>query len=386
MNICMFSPFTRNAPSAYRILSFARVLAKSGHNITVVLPIYDRYTGFKIIHNENIDKINFLNPFQFKTKQLSLNMGPYILSSAIDSVGKKFDVIHVLKPTPLTFSGYIPKFLRGIPLVQDIDDLDHVVMMAEKHSRINTWIMMQCERIIPKFADKIVVSCSPLKQLYEELGMLKKVHQIPNGVFVKDFETKPDYTIKLRYSLREKVVIYVGSLNNEFQLHPLLYAMQKVVTQKKNVSCLIVGDGTAKRSLEQLTKYLGLNGHVTFTGRVPHSMVSRFLSVSDLGFACFPKLDYLKYASNIKIFEYMAAGVPAIVNSAGDLPYYVDYGKAGVIVDSGAEILSGAIIDILSDEKKYRKLVNHAKVYVKNFDWAVLTQKLSTVYNNIVFS
>lgn len=383
MDICMFSPFTHNAPSTYRILSFAKVLAQRGHNLTIVLPTYDRYSSFRVEYSEGTDGIQLIKPFQLKTSRMAVNMGPYIFSAGLNSLGLKCDVIHVLKPTPLSCSGYVPKFCLGTPVVQDIDDLDHVVMAAEKHSGASTWVMEQCERFIPRFADQIIVSCSALKTLYSSMGMADKINQIPNGVFVKDFEVEKDVKLKDQYALRDKVVVYVGSLNNEAQLHPLIYAMQKVVSQKKGISCLIVGDGSAKQSLQQLTKRLGLEECVVFTGRVPHAMVPRFLSVSDLGFACFPNLDYLKYASNIKVFEYMAAGVPAIVNSNGDLPFYVDYGSAGLIADPSVDNLSRAVVDVLSDDKRCRRLSTNAKAYVKNFDWYVLAKELFSVYCDV---
>jgi glycosyltransferase involved in cell wall biosynthesis len=112
-------------------------------------------------------------------------------------------------------------------------------------------------------------------------------------------------------------------------------------------------------------------------------MVPRFLSISDVGFACFPKLDYFKYASNIKVFEYMAAGVPPIVSPDGDLPFYVDYGRSGVITSPDITRLSYTLVALLSDERKRKKLADNAKEYVKNFDWEALTTKLINTYNKI---
>ena len=96
--------------------------------------------------------------------------------------------------------------------------------------------------------------------------------------------------------------------------------------------------------------------YVVFTGRVPHEDVSKFLSISDIGFACFPRELHYMAASNLKVFEYMAAGVPPLVSSVGDSPYYVDYGNAGMIVDFDVENVSKTITDLLQDEKKRKRL------------------------------
>jgi glycosyltransferase involved in cell wall biosynthesis len=376
----MFSPFSRRAPSSYRLLSFARVLTQKGHNVTVILPGYDRHSGFNVECNESDYGIKLVSPFQLKTKKLPINSAPYSFAATLKGLGVKADVLHVLKPTPLAISGYSTKFFRGLPIVQDIDDLDHLVMKAERHSNVGIWIMQQCEQVIPRFADKIVVSNTGLKNLYCRMGLTSKVCMIPNGVFVDEFAVDRDNSLKERYGLKEKVVTYVGSLNTEVQLKPLILAMQKIVKERKDVSCLIVGDGPARVCLQQLATDLGIVESVIFAGEVPHSKVPSFLSISDLGYACFPPLDYLNYVSNIKVFEYMAAGVPAIVSPTGDLPVYVDHGRCGIISIAETDALSSELSAVLSEEKRLKELSKNAKQYVKNFDWAPLTERLLKTY------
>jgi glycosyltransferase involved in cell wall biosynthesis len=384
MNICMFSPFSHTAPSSYRLLSFAKVLSKSGHDVTVILPCYDRYTGFKVDCLNDVDGVHLSNPFQFKTRSFVVNMLPYTFSCVKNCFEKKYDVIHILKPTPITLGGYGGKFLAGIPTIQDIDDLDHLIMAAENHSHASTWLMKQCEQTIPYFCDNLIVSCSPLKELYSKIRSSKKISIIPNGVFTNQYLVPKDNQLKAKYPLKEKVIIYVGSLNNEAQLRPLLLAMRKVVNQIRNVSCLIVGDGKARANIQSLANNLGLTQNFVFTGQVPHSMVPQFLSIADIGFACFPPNAYFTYASNIKVFEYMAAGLPVIVNPNGDLPLYIDYGKAGIICNPTVQELSENYVRLLQDEKKQKALAYHARVHVKNFDWDVLANRLLGAYTNMI--
>jgi len=384
MNICMFSPFSIKAPSTYRLLSFARVLTARGHNVTIVLPSFDRYSGFKVELENSLGDVQLSKPPQLKSKKLITDMIPYAFSTTLRSVFSTCDVVHILKTTPISCFGYAAKFSHRIPIVQDIDDLDHLVMIAEGHSRIRTWIVAQCEKILPKLANHTIVSSSSLRRLYLEFGLERnKITQISNGVCVDEFDVEADLAIKEHYNLKDRVVVYVGSLNNEAQLSPLIFGMQEVVKERKDASCLIVGDGTARGNLQQLVHNLDLEEFVIFAGQVVHAEIPKFLSISDIGFACFPEMDYLRFVSNIKVFEYMASGIPVVVNSVGDLPFYVDYGRAGVITKPDANELSKALVDLLSDDRKRRRLANHAKKYVKNFDWTMLTEKLLEVYERI---
>ena len=382
MNICMFSPFSSTAPSSHRVLSFAEALSKKGHNITIVLPSFDKYSNY-MPDMYKYDLFRISTPFQLKTHSLAINMVPYSFFASMQCFKEKYDIIHVLKPTPMSFVGYAGKFFRGIPIIQDVDDLDHVIMAAENKSHISVWTMQQCERLVPRFSDKIIVSCSPLKELYSQMGFSAKLIMIPNGVFVDEFKVDFSLYLKDKYHLKEQVIIYVGSLNNEAQVKPLILSMKKIIMRNKNVSCLIVGNGVALPKLKCLVRALGLGEHFIFTGRVSHSFIPHLLSIADIGFACFPQNQYFKYASNIKVFEYMAAGVLPVVNQLGDLPFNVDFGRAGLVVDPAVDTLSDCLLSILSDERKRRSLSNHARQYVRRFDWNFLSSILEATYKQV---
>lgn len=379
----MLSPFSIRAPSSYRLLSFSRVLCSKGHHVTLVLPNYDRHSGFLIDKNFNFPGIKLINPYQLKTRNLSINMFPYVASAILKNASLNYDIVHILKPTPITSFGYLFKPFH-IPIVLDIDDLDHLVMQAEKNSPLSTWVMYQSERLFPKLANKIIVSCSYLKQLYSQIDFQKnKIVQISNGVSVKDFNVKPDLNLKNKYNLKDKVVVYVGSLNNYDQLLPIIFSMQKVIKERRDTCCLIIGDGKIKNELEVLVRKLGLEEFFVFTGRIYHNLLPNFLSVSDLGLACFPSAELYNYASNIKVFEYLASGLPVIVSPTGDLPYYIDYGRAGIVSQPDFDHLSKALLKLLSDDRKRKSIGIHAKEYAKNFDWETLTKNLLNVYSQL---
>ena len=378
----MFSPFSTKAPCTYRLTSFAKELFLRGHDVSIVLPSLDRHSDFLLESEKCIGGVKLIRPHQFRSRNLETAMLPYVLSSILKSFSLRCDIIHVLKPVPLSCPSYFKRLFYGTPIVQDIDDLDHVVMNVEKHPKWRIWVTEQFEKLLPRLADHIITSSSYLKELYLGMGIVEdRITWIPNGVNVSEFDVEPDYSIKARYNLKEKVIVYVGSLNNETQLFPLIRAMRFIVTGRNDTCFLIIGDGLAKRNLEMLTHKLGINKSVIFIGRIPHKDVSKFLSISDIGIACFPSLDWIQAASNIKVFEYMASGVPVIVSATGDLPYYVDFGATGVIAKFNVRDLSMKLDELLDDDRKRKRLGEKARRYVKeNFDWQVLTGKVEKIY------
>jgi len=71
-------------------------------------------------------------------------------------------------------------------------------------------------------------------------------------------------------------------------------------------------------SLERLASERGLTDHVTFTGAIAHADVPTWLSLMDIATAPYtPHPDF--YFSPLKLFEYMAAGVPVVAGRIGQL-------------------------------------------------------------------
>lgn len=376
----MLSPFSSKAPSTYRLISFATELSRNGHNVCIILPSSDRHSDFVFESNDHVNRVRLIRPYQLTSRNFEVSMAPYFFSSIFKTLSQRFDVVHILKTSPLTCAGYVTKFFYRSPVVQDIDDLDHLVMIAEKHPKVRVWIVKQFERFLPKVADQIITSSSLLRKMYLDIGIEEeRIAWVPNGVSVSEFDVEGDMSLKARYNLRGKVIVYVGSLNNEAQLSPLLTAMRFVVKEREDTSCLIIGDGTARQSLECLTHDLKLEDYVIFAGKVVHKEVPKLLSICDVGFACFQKMNYISAASNIKVFEYMASGIPVVVSATGDLPHYIEFGKAGVIAN--VDSLSNSLLDLLTNDKKRKRLGEHARRYVTdNFDWRILTEKLEKIY------
>lgn len=362
---------------------FGEELVKLGNDVSLVLPTFDRhsnrfspktYKGIKIIH-----------PYQPPISQVELATCPYIIASLLKQVTINYDIVHILKPLPITCSPYFLKPLKKVPIVQDMDDLDHNVMAAEKHSPASVKLVQYCETVLPKLSNQIVTCSSYLKQIYLNMGFdSEKIAWIPNGVKTADFKAEPNKTCKNDFGLKDKVIVYMGSLNNMVQVPPLIKSMMYVAKERRDVSCLIIGDGTARWSLEKLTQSLHLTDTVKFIGRIPYKQVPSYLSTADVGFACFPP-PLTSAGGALKVFMYMASGLPVVVNHSGDLPYYVDYGKAGAVSKLDAQTLSRTLLELLADDRMLRRKRQYAINYVKkNFDWSVLSRKLVGVYKNLI--
>jgi len=97
---------------------------------------------------------------------------------------------------------------------------------------------------------------------------------------------------------------------------------------------LLVGDGTARPSLEQQAAALGLDQAVLFTGPVTPSEVPGLLASMDVAVAPYPDLANF-YFSPLKVYEYMAAGLPIVASQLGQIEKLIEPEIDGLLVPPG---------------------------------------------------
>jgi glycosyltransferase involved in cell wall biosynthesis len=138
---------------------------------------------------------------------------------------------------------------------------------------------------------------------------------------------------------------------------------------------VLIGDGPARAGLEARVAALGLR-RVAFTGALPYEAMPAALAAADAGVAPFAPdahapLRQAFYWSPLKVFEYMAAGLPVVVPDLPRLRRILAGGEAGVLYDGAApDALAGAL-DALADPERRQRLGQAARARVDaHFSWA----------------
>ena len=98
---------------------------------------------------------------------------------------------------------------------------------------------------------------------------------------------------------------------------------------------VFIGDGPERARVFDIA---GRLPGVTFTGAVPHSLLPACLAAADIGVAPFDpsahgSLSLGFYWSPLKIFEYMASGLPVVAPALPRLTALVKDGREGVLYD-----------------------------------------------------
>lgn len=171
-------------------------------------------------------------------------------------------------------------------------------------------------------------------------------------------------------------VLFVGTLKPWHGLDVLIDAFAGVRARVPDARLLLVGDGPEREAVLARADTLGVADAVEHAGAVAPSEVPALLHRADVAVAPYPALDDF-YFSPLKVYEYLAAGLPVVASAVGELPDALEHGDAGVLVPPGrAAALADAIVALAHDDDRRAALGARAReVAVERHDWSAVVRR-----------
>lgn len=195
-----------------------------------------------------------------------------------------------------------------------------------------------------------------------------KVYVLSNGVDPQRFVGKKSGGYGS--GRKEFTVGFVGSLKPWHGLMNLIEAFDEFHKAVPASRLLIVGDGPQGADLRQRVREAGLSDSVSFSGMVSYGRIPEYLASMDAAAAPYPDLEQF-YFSPLKIFEYMAAGLPVVASAIGQIKSIIVNEENGLLVPAGdTRALSQALMRLYQDDKLCRRLGKSARQAVlERYTW-----------------
>lgn len=210
------------------------------------------------------------------------------------------------------------------------------------------------ERFLFSEADAIFVPSEELADfIYRKIGKRRRLYVTPNGVDLDCFIRPAQSTVPAAGSRKDRFrVVFLGSLKPWHGIAVLLDAFERLRADRPEAELLVVGHGPLSDEVEALAARLG-SAAVKLTGEVPHREIPEWLRESDVGVAPYPEIEEF-YFSPLKVIEYMAAGLPVVASSIGQLRHLVSDEHTGLLVPPGDPDSLAAALKRLADDRKMR--------------------------------
>lgn len=279
----------------------------------------------------------------------------------------------------------------GLPFVYEMRGLGDLMVTANRpqlHGTQGWRYLVEMETAVCLAADGVLTLTGALREEMIRRGVpAERIGVLPNGVHADQFAPlERDTELAAELGVTDKVVLgYAGTLVEYEGLDLLLGALARM-RRRSDVALVIVGDGPAEAALRTLSSSLGLDDQVTFVGRVPHTQVPRYLSLTDI--APFPRLplDVCRLISPMKPFESMAMGRAVVSSDVAALAEIVDDGRTGRTFTAGdAGALADVLDELVDDAAQRDRLGAAAREWVRvERDWSVLAAGADRAYRAVL--
>lgn len=188
-------------------------------------------------------------------------------------------------------------------------------------------------------ADRAFVAASRLIAVSEPLARhlarhpvtRGRVRVIPNAIDPARFPTDARPTRRVAGSF---TVGFLGGLRPWHGLSLLADAFSRLHARVPSSRLLVVGDGPERGAFESALVAHGVRERADLTGAVPPAEVPGLLASMDAAVAPYPSHPQF-YFSPLKIYEYMAAGLPVVASRVGQVADVVRDGETGLLCTAG---------------------------------------------------
>lgn len=237
------------------------------------------------------------------------------------------------------------------------------------------WAVTQC-----RWADRIV---TPLHTTVPAGIPRSKVVELPWGADVERFA--PNDQTPNRDQHTPPVALFLGSFRAWHGVTDFVRAALLLLSQGYPYRFVLVGDGPERAQAEALAQ--AWPGYFRFTGAIPYEQVPAELHRAHVGVAPFTTTPHpaLRAAgffwSPLKVYEYMAAGLPVVTTNLHPLNTIIREGQEGALFqENDVDGLAQAIVRVLENIPHAREMGRHAQErVVAHYSWQRHCEELERV-------
>jgi glycosyltransferase involved in cell wall biosynthesis len=225
--------------------------------------------------------------------------------------------------------------------------------------------------------DGVIAISRKIVELLVQAGVdPEKIRLIYSGIDLRRFEpAASDCGVQ-----NEEIVVGMAAVLEERKGHRfLLEAARQLKAQGCRIQYYLAGEGSLRKSLEEMSSRLGLKENVRFLGFVAD--MPAFLSKVDIFV-----LPSLFEGLGVSVLEAMAAGKPVIASRVGGLAELVIDAVTGFLVGPGdIEGLAGAILKLEGDRAMIGEMGRKGRERVReNFTMEQMARQNEEYYYDLL--
>lgn len=378
MKVTYFHQHFKMNSGGTRSYEFSKHLIDQGHEVTMITGNQSKHNISDGIHVKST-KTKYSQHFSFIKRILSF-IHFMIVSTIIGLKEKGTDIIYATS-TPLTigFPAIIVSKLKRRKFVFEVRDVwpDVPIELGFIKSKILKKVLFRFERLIYKNAAHIVVLSEGMKEnLYQKGVPYNKITVITNLSMNKIFD---EIEINQRVEQKDKLLcIHPGTMGVVNGLDFILDVAERF--PNNNIVYVLIGEGNQKQKLINRVNNSNIKNVIIRDG-LPKDEIIKEIKQSDVGIMTVDNYKILEDNSANKFFDYLAAGLPVVINYAGwqrDILLNNEAGKAFLYNDK--EGFYRFLVNLKNNKSLYEKYsINAKNLAEQNYDSQILAKEFESV-------
>lgn len=286
-------------------------------------------------------------------------------------VSRKCDVLHVQwAPTILAVLPTV--WIRGLP----------VIVNSRTNPDTALWRMVY--RLIIPVADFVVYNSSTTQKSTEKVARSVRSTFIGSGINIPQFQRPADFPPR-NYERAKLAIVVVARLVEYKGIEYLLRAL-KSIEDRVQFQLDLFSDGPLRPHLEQLSRDLGIDGHVTFHGETPREQILPSMWSADL-FVLPSVIDSYGRTEGFGavLLEAMATGLPVIASRVGGIVDIVN-GENGILTEPrDSESLARALLEMAENPGRRKQIADTGHQWLlSNFSDEAMCRRYKIVYDQVL--
>ena len=294
--------------------------------------------------------------------------------------------------TPLTIG--LPAVLLGKlrkrKLIFEVRDVwpDVPIALGYINNRVVIKLLQVFEKWIYKNAAHIIVLSDGMHDNLLKKGVPEeKLTTIENmaNLYLYDEEKENNTLAENNAQGKEKsfTCIHPGTMGHVNGLDFILDAAKLTLAKDPGIHYLLIGDGKQKEHLQQRVKEEGLSNVIIEDAKPKAEVVKNILS-ADLGLMCVDnQYKILEDNSANKFFDFLAAGLPVLINYGGWQKRALEQHECGKAATT-PEALAEEVTSLKKDRERLQKMGRNArKLAEEKYSDKIAKEKLIAIVNKV---
>lgn len=229
------------------------------------------------------------------------------------------------------------------------------------------WAFEKFENFIARRLDGVVAATPTIEKRFKEIGA--QTVRVCNYPLLSEWRSD-------RQPARKLQACYVGGLNKHRGLFEMLD-----LAHSESVSLVLAGRFTPKETENHAREHAGWK-HVEFRGFLDRNGISELLAECTVGLVLLhPIANYLD-ALPVKMFEYMASGLPVLASNFPLWKSILERENCGICVDPmDSTAIANAYQELVSNPERARQMgENGRRAIEQRYNWELEVIKLRDLY------